>query len=106
MMSIIGFAAAHFGTLLTVFGGFTAVVLAWFHGHSTGIKSQQPVIQAAQAQAAAAQTQTADALADARASASAVDAVKIEAAAQQSAAAIPVDQLDAQLDKLGALRKD
>ncbi|MGH8782095.1 hypothetical protein [Paraburkholderia sp.] len=106
MMTLISFVAAHFGTLLTVFGGFAAAALVWFHGRSTGVKSQQPVIQAAQAQAAAAQTQTVDALADARASATAVDAVKIEAAAEQSAAALPADQLDAQLDKLGALRKD
>lgn len=100
------FITAHIGTVITIIGGLAALIATWFHGHSSGVKSQQGVVQAAQAQVVIAQARTADAQASANASADAINEVKVEASAQQSAAAIPADQLDAQLAQLGALRKD
>jgi hypothetical protein len=82
-----------------------ALLAAWLHGRASGVKSQQPVVAAAQAQTAAAQAQAASATADVQAAVDATQAVQDVQAAQQQAAAIPSAQLDSEAQQLGIERK-
>lgn len=86
MTLILAFLAAHLGGVLTVAGGVAAVVVAWFHGKSTGtaqatqaaagqVVTAQAATQVAQMQAADAQSQAAavQAGADATAARASID---------------------------------
>lgn len=90
--------------------GLIAIVGAWFHGKSTGAtaatQAAQAKVDAATTQTAAAQQQAATAQADAQQAQAETAAVQVAAKAQADAQALPDDQLDAELAKLGVLRKE
>lgn len=106
MTLILAFVAAHLGAFATGFVGFALAVLAWFHGKSTGNAQAADNVKVAQTQTQVAQMDAADAKADAEQAKQETAAVKVAAQAQAEAQATPDDQLDAELAKLGALRKD
>ncbi|QQC65849.1 hypothetical protein [Paraburkholderia ginsengisoli] len=87
-----------------------AVVAAWFHGKSTGQTKAQDeakaAIGAAQSQTVAAQQQAAQAAADAEQAQKSLQDVQNASQAHAEAQQIPDNQLDAELEQIGALRKD
>jgi len=106
MTLILAFLTAHLGAVLTGACGVVAVVVAWFHGKSTGTAQASDQVKVAQTETQVAQMDAADAKADAEQAKQETAAVKVAAQAQAEAQATPDDQLDAELAKLGALRKD
>jgi hypothetical protein len=110
MTLIITFIVAHLGAFATAGGALIAVVVAWFHGNSTGKAKAQDeakaAIGAAQSQTAVAQQQAAQSAADTEEAQKTVAAVQVAAQAQADAHAMTSDELDAKAAKLGILRKD
>lgn len=110
MTVLFGFLLKFGPWLLSAAGVLAAVVGAWFHGKSTGQAKAQDeakaAIGAAQSQAATAQQQAAQAAADAEEAKASLKDVQTASDAREAAQQIPDDQLDAELAKLGALRKD
>lgn len=82
------------------------LVGAWLHGRSAGKAQAADQVKTAQLQTQVAQMDTADAVADKKQAQAQAAAVKVAAQAQSDAQALPDSDLDAQLAKLGVLRKD
>lgn len=106
MTLILAFVAAHLGVFATGLAGLFVSVLTWFHGKSTGTQQAASQVHAAEVETQIAQMGTVNAKADADQAKQEVAAVKVAAQAQADAGALSADQLDAELAKLGALRKE